>query len=729
MSSSKPEVTLEFQLAYLAVLTSEGLKPLSRWERRLRAGERRVIERHGLTVLDVRRRTQIGIRRTESVMSTDPDLAEAYRARFAGRRLQETPEAVRAQGRFFGYPDCCIEAFIRHPYAANGLRREDQSILFHWACPDCIATARLLPAYRRIHDRCLELDLELGVARRRLGVSGGKAQAASSSTAQAAVSMARDAARAAVAVAFIAGAAGLARAEDPHWLPIGDDADHDYLAVPEEIVIGTDWSLNDSDGNLVLDGVQVAQWIRALIENPPPNVLVTDHPVYGIESCSVCGEQVNMGFVEIHHSLRDLTLTLPYIALHYLEHGGLSYQGSVHSGRADLQALKEILFPCEFGHLVPPVGMDPDEDGLLSEEEPLLETDPDDPDTDNDSLEDGPQTAERLRALLSQIPREPRPDQPYLLEHWMDGVEQCEICGAWANMGAAEIVNPAEGLSLMAPFVSLHCLGQGSFVYDGTQNQGRLLPVVLQTQLLGDGTVHWLPVEGDTDGDGLTDEEEDYFGFDHEDPDENLDGVPDGRFVATYLAGRIAELPEGPLPDEAYLTHHPAYGFYNCVTCGTLINMGFLTITDPIAGTSVDVSYYNQHFLEHGSFSTDRGDIYPRQDPCALAEILDYASGTESPAAAEPGIRLWNAPNPVPPATGTTIVLALPREAGPIEVAIFDATGRQVRELYTGPSRTGALHLGWDGRGMGGEALPGGVYLCRVQCGSLTLTRKLLLAE
>jgi len=247
--------------------------------------------------------------------------------------------------------------------------------------------------------------------------------------------------------------------------------------------------------------------------------------------------------------------------------------------------------------------------------------------------------------------------------------------------------------------------------------------------LLGDGTAHWLPVEGDTDGDGLADEEEAYFGFDHEDPDENLDGVPDGRFVATYLAGRIAELPEGPLPDETYVTHHPAYGFYNCVTCGILINMGFLTISDPVAGTSVDVSYYNQHFLEHGSFSTDRGDVYPRQDPCALADILDYASGTEPPVAAEPGIRLWNAPNPVPAATGTTIVLALPHEAGPIEVAIFDATGRQVRELYTGPSRTGALHLGWDGRDAGGEALPGGVYLCRVQCGSLTLTRKLLLAE
>jgi hypothetical protein len=55
--------------------------------------------------------------------------------------------------------------------------------------------------------------------------------------------------------------------------------------------------------------------------------------------------------------------------------------------------------------------------------------------------------------------------------------------------------------------------------------------------------------------------------------------------------------------------------------------------------------------------------------------------------------------------------------AGPIQVdiAIFDLAGRPVRRLFSGPQSSGAYQLPWDGRGEGGEFLPPGNYLCRVQ--------------
>ncbi|MCK4415136.1 MAG: hypothetical protein KAY32_16515 [Candidatus Eisenbacteria sp.] len=703
---------LDFQLAYLVLLTRSGLKPLSRWEGALTEAQCDLIRSGGLVLDTVDRRTRIGRKRIETVFARDQRRTGFYQKRFDGTRLRHTPDVVRLEGRLFGYPSCCIETFIRHPYTPNDIDPDDQRILFHWACPGCLTTPDLLREYRRLYAECLHLfgDPTEEPRRRSLGWAGTAATFAAS-------------------LALVAGTAGLASAEDSHWLSVEDDQDQDYISVAEEIIRGTNWELPDSDGNLILDGVQTAYSLKQLIASPPPGVDVTDYLQFGLETCNICEETVNMGFVRITHAQRGLSIDLPYIALHYLEHGSLWFDGSIHSGRADLKALKEILFPCDPPHLLPSGGTDPDEDGLLSEEEPLLETDPAIPDTDGDSLIDGPQVAEGLLALISQLPREQMPDQPYMLEYWADGNEQCEICGTTLNMGVAEIVNPHEGLSVSVPFVALHTIAHGGFTFDGTENGGRIIPTVLQTVLTGDGTAHWMPVAEDTDGDGLTDEEEPYFGLDPEDPDQDENGTPDGRELATHLASLLHELPEGPQPDQTYVVHHPAYGHYNCVTCGELINMGFLEIIDPVAELSVNVSYYNLHFMDLGGFSTDRDDLYPRVDPREIAAVLGIQSASVGPARESTPFALWNAPNPFVTSGATSIVLSLPGATGRVDVAVYDHTGRRVRDLYEGDAPQRVKRFLWDGRDNDGQVAAAGIYLCKVRIGSMTVTRKMTLID
>jgi len=711
---------LDPQLAYLVELTRHGLKPLSRWEGPLDKKTGVLIESKGLKLDTITRRTRIGRKVPQTVFARSGRAVELYRRRFHDSPLRHTPEEIRSEGWFFGYPSCCVDAFIRRPYMPNNLAPEDQKILFHWACPDCVVTPGLLAEYRSIYTQC----------RKTLGSGLGAGPSPRLPR------LPRILAPVAASLALAAGGvAANPLPPDPHWLPAADDADLDYLSVKEEILAGTIWDNPDTDGDGILDGVQVSQRLRQLIEFPPPGVTVEYHYIQDFEPCLVCGMPVDMGFVGIIHQARGLEYELHFIALHYLECGCqcgcLEYQGGMHQGRVDLDAAKRILFACDPAHLLPLSEYeDPDMDGLVSEEEPPLRTDPSDPDSDGDSLIDGPQVAEEFLPILADLPRypdlNPSADAPYMVEMWMYGLETCQVCGGTFNMGYVKIVNPAEELFLDVPFVGVHSLAHGGHGYRGTENEGRVLPVLLRTVLTGNGTAHWLPVVGDGDGDGLTNEEELRFGMDPEDPDENGDFIPDGRAMAVEDAATIHELPEGPLPDQVYVIHHYTFGFYNCLTCGEGINMGFAEIVNPMSGASVDVPYYNLHFMDRGSYSTDREDLYPRVDPYVIAQVLYNNDPSGAPGreiAAQP--RFWNAPNPFSLSGRTEVALNVPEYAGEAEVSIYDAEGRCLRSLFTGRVNGDGLRVEWDGRDDGGTSVSPGTYFCRVKLGTLTLGRKI----
>lgn len=143
---------VDFELAYLALLTCQGLKPLSRWEKPLDGRGLELLQQMGLLTKQIRRTVKTDKIVSETIFSKTPGYIQLYEKQFAGKPVDKSAATTRFEGFLFGFPPCCVDEYIRHPYAANGLPPEEQKILFYWACKDCRITAVLLPGYRRIHE-------------------------------------------------------------------------------------------------------------------------------------------------------------------------------------------------------------------------------------------------------------------------------------------------------------------------------------------------------------------------------------------------------------------------------------------------------------------------------------------------------------------------------------------------------------------------------------------------
>jgi hypothetical protein len=143
---------IDLELAYLAALTREGLKPLSRWEKSLTDDDFELLQRTDLITRQVRRTVKTGKEIIETIFSRTPAYILLYERTFGNAPIDKSPRTQRFEGFLFGYPPCCVNNYIRKPYAPNNLTDREQKILFHWACRDCKITHALLPAYKNIYD-------------------------------------------------------------------------------------------------------------------------------------------------------------------------------------------------------------------------------------------------------------------------------------------------------------------------------------------------------------------------------------------------------------------------------------------------------------------------------------------------------------------------------------------------------------------------------------------------
>jgi hypothetical protein len=85
-----------------------------------------------------------------------------------------------------------------------------------------------------------------------------------------------------------------------------------------------------------------------------------------------------------------------------------------------------------------------------------------------------------------------------------------------------------------------------------------------------------------------------------------------------------------------------------------------------------------------------------------------------------------NHPNPFNPRT--TISFDLP-QAGPVELAIFDVTGRRVRTLLRESRGAGTHEVIWPGTNDDGRQVASGVYLYELRAGSFVETKRMTLLK
>ena len=139
-----------------------------------------------------------------------------------------------------------------------------------------------------------------------------------------------------------------------HLLEIKDnDLDGDSLTDGEELAAGYDLYDIDQDDDLTADGIELAKQCAEVVDALPisdpngPEVNVIYKVSYlqrGLENCGICGTAVNMGYWQITNPKLGLSIDVPVLALHYMEHGSFSYEGNVHErSRIDLPRLVKIL--------------------------------------------------------------------------------------------------------------------------------------------------------------------------------------------------------------------------------------------------------------------------------------------------------------------------------------------------------------------------------------------------
>jgi len=291
------------------------------------------------------------------------------------------------------------------------------------------------------------------------------------------------------------------------------------------------------------------------------------------------------------------------------------------------------------------VAQDADADLLADREEYALGYRTFKADQNQNGVPDGVELAQRCARLIQDLPvyypPGPKPDTTYKIEHALDGLEQCDVCGQDIHMGGWEIINPKLNLhypdsddpmnSIFLPDLAIHYLEHGSFGCAGTVHTGRVevcrLLRVLEMRYPSDIDTHQLPLSdpNDADGDWLTDREELEIYTNLYDPDQNDNITLDGVDLAHQCLDVINELPtyeEGT--KEIYKEEHLTYGHENCDFCEDQVNMGFVYIANPQLHLDIDIPFINLHYMKHGSFSY-AGDVHGqgRPDIARLLRVLE----------------------------------------------------------------------------------------------------------
>ena len=102
----------------------------------------------------------------------------------------------------------------------------------------------------------------------------------------------------------------------------------------------------------------------------------------------------------------------------------------------------------------------------------------------------------------------------------------------------------------------------------------------------------------------------------------------------------------------------------------------------------------------------------------------DDVTGTDTPQAPEASYLAQNYPNPFNPATRIEFGL---RESVRVSLRIYDAAGRLVRVVSGEQLSPGRYARIWDGKDANGSGVASGVYFYRLDAGSFTETKKMVL--
>jgi hypothetical protein len=144
-----------------------------------------------------------------------------------------------------------------------------------------------------------------------------------------------------------------------------------------------------------------------------------------------------------------------------------------------------------------------------------------------------------------------------------------------------------------------------------------------------------------------------------------------------------------------------------------------------LLGAPASASFFDEGWRSDGGYYYKVSAVDDGGNESAFALVSpDGVSGVGETDAPLATYLVQNYPNPFNPSTKIEFGLEAPAN---VTLRIYDAAGRLVRTLVEGNRAAGRYSEFWDGRDTGGSAVASGVYFYRLDAGTYTQTRKMIM--
>jgi hypothetical protein len=155
------------------------------------------------------------------------------------------------------------------------------------------------------------------------------------------------------------------------------------------------------------------------------------------------------------------------------------------------------------------------------------------------------------------------------------------------------------------------------------------------------------------------------------------------------------------------------------------LSASFVPAPANLIASPADASCFDDEWRWDGGYyyKVSAIDVHGNESGFSLLRPEDVTGG-ETPAAPRASYLAQNYPNPFNPVTKISYGLSVP---GNVSLKVYDAAGRLVRVLVEGDRSAGQYAELWNGRDISGNEVASGIYFCRIDAGSFTQTRKMIL--
>ena len=194
------------------------------------------------------------------------------------------------------------------------------------------------------------------------------------------------------------------------------------------------------------------------------------------------------------------------------------------------------------------------------------------------------------------------------------------------------------------------------------------------------------------------------------DESNNIEANPEFKDVAMWAEVDTGFAKYGNLLFDSFIGGPAFDGYLHHYPGGDGVDQVIFLVEWPLAE---NLEYTNPTVLTAAS---DGGPVGDPRWVKAPSGIFDHTAVNED-------IVVTNYPNPFDGSTTIKYTVERPTQ---VRLSVYDLSGREVKVLVNRPHVEGTYQVEWSGTNNGGEEMPAGIYIYKVQTDNKTMTRKMI---